>query len=144
MKKLFSLLLLTATLGSAASVFATPDANAEIGAVLNAQVAAWNRGDIDGFMDGYVRSDKLEFVSGGKVTRGWQTVRNRYHRKYDSPSKMGRLTFSDIKYVSLNARNIMVMGRWSLQRKNDHPHGAFELIFRPTPAGWRIVHDHTE
>jgi ketosteroid isomerase-like protein len=144
MKKLLSLLLLISMIGSAATVFATPEANDEIRAVLNAQVAAWNRGDIDGFMDGYVRSDKLEFVSGGKVTRGWQTVRDRYYRKYDDAAKMGRLTFSDIKYDSLNAKHVIVLGRWSLRRKNDNPHGTFELIFRLTPAGWRIVHDHTE
>jgi ketosteroid isomerase-like protein len=144
MNKSISLLLLTAIIGSAPRLLATPEANAEILAVLNAQVAAWNRGDIDGFMDGYVRSDNLEFVSGGKITRGWQTVRDRYHRKYDNAAKMGRLTFSDIKYNSLNARHVIVLGRWSLRRKHDNPHGTFDLIFRKTPAGWRIVHDQTE
>ena len=111
---------------------------------MNAQVAAWNRGDIDGFMDGYLRSDKIEFVSAGKVTRGWQTVRDRYHRKYERREKMGTLTFSEIKVSSLNATNALVQGRWSLRRKADQPHGSFVLIFRRTPAGWRIVHDQTE
>jgi ketosteroid isomerase-like protein len=143
MNKSISLLLI-AIIASAARVLATPEANAEILAVLNAQVAAWNRGDIDGFMDGYVRSDNLEFVSGGKITRGWQTVRDRYHRKYDNAAKMGHLTFSEIKYDSLNSRHVIVLGRWSLRRKQDNPHGSFELIFRKTPVGWRIVHDHTE
>ena len=144
MKKLISLLLLISPIGSPANVFAAPEATAEIRAVLNAQAAAWNRGDIDGYMDGYVRSDKLEFVSAGKITRGWQTVRDRYHRKYDSRAKMGTLTFSDIKVMSLNANNSVVTGRWSLRRKTDRPHGSFALIFRRTPAGWRIVHDQTE
>ena len=144
MKKPISLLLLISMINVAASVSASPEANPEILAVLNTQVAAWNRGDIDGFMDGYVRSDKLEFVSGGKITRGWQTVRDRYHRKYDNAAKMGRLTFSDIKYNSLNAKHVIVLGRWSLRRTNDNPHGSFSLIFRLTPAGWRIVQDHTE
>ena len=118
-------------------------AEVEIRAVMNAQVAAWNRGDIDGFMAGYVRSDQLEFVSAGKITRGWQTVRDRYHRKYDSREKMGRLTFSEIKVESLNANNAVVTGRWSLRRKTDRPHGSFVLVFRRTPAGWRIAHDET-
>lgn len=144
MKKPIALLSLISIIVSAATVLATPEVNAEIRAVLDAQVAAWNRGDIDGFMNGYVRSDKLEFVSAGKITRGWQTVRDRYHRKYDSAAKMGRLTFSDIQYNSLNANNVMVLGRWSIQRKNDHPHGSFTLIFRRTAAGWRIAHDQTE
>ena len=120
------------------------DASAEIRAVLEAQVAAWNRGDIDGYMNGYVRSDKLEFVSGGKITRGWQTVRDRYRRKYNSREKMGTLSFSEVNVNLLNARHAMVQGRWSLRRKADRPHGSFVLVFRLTPEGWRIAHDQTE
>jgi ketosteroid isomerase-like protein len=144
MKTLISILLLTFLVGSAASAFTTPDPTAEIRAVLDTQVAAWNRGDIDGYMDGYVRSDKLEFVSGGKITRGWQTVRDRYHRKYDSRAKMGTLSFSDIKVSSLTANIAFVTGRWSLRRKTDQPHGSFALTFKRTSTGWRIVHDQTD
>ena len=143
MKTLILPLLLLTALPFARS-FAASDSSAEIRAVLNAQVAAWNRGDIDGFMNGYVRSDKLEFVSGGKVTRGWQTVRDRYHRKYGSREKMGTLKFSDIKITMLKPNIAMVLGRWELRRKKDHPHGSFALTFRHQPEGWRIVHDQTD
>jgi ketosteroid isomerase-like protein len=119
------------------------DPNAEIRAVMSAQVAAWNRGDIDGFMNGYARSDATEFVSGDRLTRGWQTVRDRYRKKYDSRQKMGALTFSDIKITPLGPDAALVLGRWKLVRKSDKPHGIFTLLFRRTPAGWRIVHDHT-
>jgi beta-aspartyl-peptidase (threonine type) len=115
----------------------------KIRAVMSAQVAAWNRGDIDGFMEGYARSDATEFVSGDKITRGWRTVGDRYRKKYGSREKMGRLTFSDIKITPLGADAAIVLGRWQLVRPNDKPHGIFSLLFRHTPAGWRIVHDHT-
>src|SRR4051812_1615628 len=62
-------------------------------AVLDAQVAAWNRGDIDAFMDGYWRSPRTVFVSGDNLTRGWQTVLDRYRKAYDSREKMGTLSF---------------------------------------------------
>ncbi|MEY2488942.1 MAG: hypothetical protein QOC70_884 [Verrucomicrobiota bacterium] len=117
--------------------------DAEIRAVLSAQVAAWNRGDIDGFMNGYARSAATEFVSGDKLTRGWQTVRDRYKKKYDSREKMGTLTFSELKITGLGSDAAMVIGRWRLARKGDQPHGRFTLLFRRTPAGWRITHDHT-
>jgi ketosteroid isomerase-like protein len=131
---------------TSALLLATPNdaAEVDIRAVMDAQVAAWNRGDIDGFMDGYIRSDKLEFVSGGKTTRGWQTVRDRYHKKYSNREAMGTLEFSDIHINLLNTNHAHVQGRWSLQRKTDQPHGTFTLIFRRTPAGWRIAHDQTE
>src|SRR3954466_10722462 len=84
----------------------------EIRAVMNAQVAAWNRGDIDGFMNGYARSGDTEFVSGDKITRGWQIVRDNYRRKYDSREKMGTLKFSDTKITSLGSDAAIVIGRW--------------------------------
>ena len=73
-----------------------PIESAAIRAVLDDQAAAWNRGDIDGFMTGYAPSPTTTFVSGDEVTRGWQTVRDRYAKKYDSREKMGTLTFSDL------------------------------------------------
>jgi ketosteroid isomerase-like protein len=118
-------------------------ADQEIRAVMQAQVAAWNRGDVDGFMEGYARSKATQFVSGDRLTRGWQTVRDRYKKKYDSREKMGRLTFSEIKITPSGADAALVVGRWKLARKGDKPHGIFTLLFRRTPAGWRIVHDHT-
>lgn len=124
-------------------VSAGTDAATEIRAVMTAQVAAWNRGDIDGFMEGYARSETTEFVSGDKITRGWQTVRDRYRKKYGNREKMGRLRFSEIKITPLSADTAIVLGRWRLVRQKDEPHGIFTLLFRRIPAGWRIVHDHT-
>lgn len=110
---------------------------------MSAQVAAWNRGDIDGFMQGYARSPATEFVTGDSLTRGWQTVRDRYRKKYDSREKMGTLTFTNVKITPLSSDAALALGRWKLVRKSDKPHGIFTLLFRRTPGGWRIVHDHT-
>ena len=115
----------------------------KIRAVLASQVSAWNHGDIDGFMDGYARSETTEFISGDKLTRGWQTVRDRYKKKYDRREKMGTLTFSEMKITHLSGDAALVIGRWQLARPNDKPHGRFTLLFRRLPNGWRIVHDHT-
>ena len=115
----------------------------QIRAVLDAQVAAWNRGDIDAFMQGYARSAKTIFVSGDEVTHGWQTVRDRYVKKYDSREKMGALTFSGLNITPLCDDAAVVLGSWSLRRKGDHPHGKFTLFFRRLPEGWRIAMDHT-
>src|SRR5215471_13236034 len=61
--------------------------------VLETQQAAWNRGDIDGFMDGYDRAGTTAFVSGDELTRGWQTVFERYRQHYKSREDMGTLAF---------------------------------------------------
>ncbi|MDX6693243.1 MAG: hypothetical protein QOF02_846 [Blastocatellia bacterium] len=116
---------------------------AAVRAVLDAQTAAWNRGDIDGFMAGYARSDKTTFVSGDTLTRGWQTVLDRYKKGYDSREKMGQLVFSDLEIEVLDSNTALAVGRWQLTRANDKPHGRFSLTFRRTKEGWRIIHDHT-
>ncbi len=116
---------------------------AEIRSVLRVQQDAWNHGDIDGFMKGYARSRSTSFVSEDTVKRGWETVRDRYRKKYSDRAKMGVLTFSDLEIVPLSPDSAMALGRWKLQRANDRPHGRFTLIFRRLPEGWRIVHDHT-
>jgi uncharacterized protein (TIGR02246 family) len=116
---------------------------AEIQSVLTAQQDAWNRGDIDAFMNGYARSASTVFVSEDQVQRGWQTVRDRYRAKYSDRAKMGTLGFSDIEVSMVSPDAAVVLGRWRLKRTNDEPHGRFTLVFKRLPEGWRIVHDHT-
>ena len=119
------------------------NAVAQIRSVLRAQQDAWNRGDIDAFMNGYARSRSTIFVSEDTVRRGWETVRDRYRKKYSDRAKMGLLTFSDLEITSLSSDAAVALGRWKLKRAQDQPHGRFTLIFRRLPEGWRIVHDHT-
>ena len=139
--------LITCNILLAVLVCAAPEqaANsaAEIQSVLTAQQDAWNRGDIDTFMNGYARSMSTVFVSGDEVTRGWETVRDRYREKYSDHAKMGTLTFSDIEVTMLSPDAAAVLGRWKLKRANDEPHGRFTLIFKRLPEGWRIIHDQT-
>ncbi|HJU56147.1 MAG TPA: nuclear transport factor 2 family protein [Pyrinomonadaceae bacterium] len=116
---------------------------AAIRAVLDAQAAAWNRGDIEGYMDGYARSDDIVFVSGDNVTRGWQATFDRYKKGYDTREKMGTLEFSDLEIKVMGKDVGVVHGRWLLTRAKDVPHGRFTLIFRRTGKNWRIIHDHT-
>jgi len=133
----------TATLGTFAQ--SKPNASSEtaIRAVLDAQAAAWNRGDIEGYMNGYDRSPNTEFVGADSITRGWQDVLDRYKKRYDTREKMGVLTFSDLEITMLSKDAALVLGRWRLKRANDEPHGTFTLLFRKRKAGWRIVHDHS-
>jgi ketosteroid isomerase-like protein len=121
----------------------TETAVAQIRSVLRVQEDAWNRGDIDGFMNGYARSASTVFISEDTITRGWQTVRDRYKKKYSSRAKMGTLTFSDLEITLLSSDSAVASGRWKLKRADDEPHGRFTLILKRLHEGWRIVHDHT-
>ena len=116
---------------------------AAIRQVMDAQVASWNAGDIDGFMRGYWNSEKLVFASGDTVTKGWQPTIDRYKKRYDTRAKMGTLVFSDLEIEVLSKDAAKVLGSWSVVREKDNPKGKFTLIFRKFKDGWKIVHDHT-
>jgi uncharacterized protein (TIGR02246 family) len=146
MKSFYRALLLVLGVVVATASGQQPDSApfiSEIRTVLRAQQDAWNRGDIDSFMNGYAHDETTVFVSGDEVRRGWQTVHDRYLSKYNDRAKMGTLTFSDLEIEQLGPDSALALGHWELKRASDNPHGCFTLILRKTPDGWRIVHDHT-
>ncbi len=116
---------------------------ADVQKILDEQTEAWNKCNIEGFMQGYWKSEELSFTSGNKNTRGWEATFENYKRGYDSCKKMGNLSFSELDVTVLSEKSAMVRGRFLLERKNDKPSGLFTLIFRKFKEGWRIVHDHT-
>jgi beta-aspartyl-peptidase (threonine type) len=120
------------------------DDAADIKQVLNDQVAAWNKGDLLGFMKGYWNSKDLTFVSGKDATRGWQETLERYKKRYQSEGKeMGKLAFSDIEVRELAPGVALVTGKWELTLSKETVGGRYSLIFKKLADGWRIVHDHT-
>ena len=143
MKLLLSLLVVLSSSIFISAQTGNVQAIADITKVMTDQAKAWNNGDIDGFMKGYWNSDKLVFVSGDNVTRGWQPTLDRYKKSYDSRAKMGTLTFSDLEITVLSKDSAVVLGSWSLAREADNPHGKFTLTFRRFKDGWRIIIDHT-
>jgi ketosteroid isomerase-like protein len=113
--------------------------------LLDDQAAAWNHGDLEGFMVGYWKSDELTFFSGDTVTKGWQATFDRYHKKYRADGKeMGKLAFSDLRVEPVVGEWAVTRGRWKLTFKDGTtPGGLFTLVLRQFGGDWRIVHDHT-
>jgi beta-aspartyl-peptidase (threonine type) len=123
----------------------TPGADeAAIKKVLNAQVEAWNRGDLDGFMDGYWRDEKLAFTSGDKVEPGWDRTRERYQTThFQVKGKQGQLSFSELVIESLSPNVAIVRGRYTLRLDKGEDKGRFTLTFHRFSEGWKITSDHT-
>ncbi len=117
----------------------------EISSVLQQQVAAWNRHDLEGFMAGYWKSPELTFFSQATATKGWESTLERYRQRYQgNGATMGKLEFNDLSVEQLCPDAAFVRGHWHLTMPDGkQPHGLFTLVFRKFPEGWRIVHDHS-
>ncbi len=126
-----------------------PDENA-IHAVMSQQQHAWNRGDIEGFMQGYAKTPELRFASGDQVTYGWQATLDRYKKNYGEgkgKKPMGVLHFELLEMRQPASDFATVFGRWQLNGAGTAtpvPHGLFTLFWKKQPDGqWRIIADHT-
>jgi uncharacterized protein (TIGR02246 family) len=116
--------------------------DAQIRAVMDAQLAAWNRGDIDGFLEGYIKSPDLIFASRGTFARGWDPLLERYKVAYPT-GNMGTLRFDGVEIHPMGEDHAWVIGSWYLDLADTSPHGAFTLVFQKTDDGWKIIHDHS-
>lgn len=117
----------------------------EIRVVLDAQVAAWNRGDIEAFMSTYENSPETSFVS-DQVLKGYDTVLERYEQKYGADGAMGRLEFSNLDFRVLSPQNILVIGSFHLTRDaagGGDARGLFSILWAQVDGTWKIIHDHT-
>ena len=140
---LFMLVLLAGTaLAQSGGVISQ---KAAIQTVMESQVEAWNRHDLEGFMAGYWNSPSLTFFSGATETQGWKATLDRYRKKYQSAdTEMGKLAMTDLQVELLGPQSGFVRGRWQLTLSNGkQPHGLFTVVFRELPEGWKITHDHS-
>lgn len=141
MKRYFILLLINFC---ALSLFAQNGKNEKaILQVLDQQIIAWNKGDIEGFMQGYWNNEGLTFVGTQGPQYGWETTLNRYKTTYDSPEKMGTLKFDILKMERHKRKTYQVLGKWYLTRSVGDVGGAFTLIVKKIKGEWKIVYDHT-
>lgn len=119
----------------------------EIQTALQQGVEAWNRGDLEAFMKGYVQGPELTYTAAGKVVRGSEDLYQRYLTTYgNNKASMGQLRFEEIEAWPLGNENALAMGRWSVDfgSKKARVQGIFSLVFRRSAEGkWLILHDHT-
>ena len=140
LSRLFVSLILTL---AALHTTAQGSEDAAIRKVLSDQEAAWNRADIEGFMEGYWNSDSLLFIGSRGVTRGWQPTLDSYKKGYPDAAAMGKLTFTVLSLQVLSPESAYIIGKWHLARSKDELGGHFTLLWKKIEGKWVIVADHT-
>ncbi|QYJ88152.1 nuclear transport factor 2 family protein [Shewanella mesophila] len=115
----------------------------EIRKVIEAQESAWNRGDLDAYMQGYWNSEKVRFASGKTFRYGWTETLAAYKKNYPDKGTLGQLKFTINETKMLSNYAALVVGRWQLVRAKDNPNGIFTLLIEKIDDKWVITHDHT-
>lgn len=141
MKKTFLLLMGILVLSISGTAQST-DATAIL-KLLKQQDAAWNRGDLEGFMEGYWKSDSLMFIGKSGITYGWQKTLDNYKKSYPDSTAMGKLNFEYIEVKRLSVNYFFIVGKWHLTRTIGNLDGAFTLLMRKIKGRWVIVKDHS-
>jgi len=146
MKSILFLLLLATTIpcfGQKKAVKPSAVEEAKIRNLLNDQTAAWNRGDIEGFMEGYWKNDSLMFIGKSGINWGWQKTLENYKKGYPDSIAMGKLSFDLIVVKRLSFQYYYVVGKWMLARTIGDLSGHFNLLLKKIKGKWVIVADHS-
>ena len=111
--------------------------------VMSFQQDAWNQGDIDSFMEGYLKSDELVFSGKSGPVYGWENTKNRYYSSYPNTKVMGKLNFTIKKIRSVSLNIAYLIGEYYLKRSFEDSYGHFTLLWKKIDSNWLIVSDHT-
>jgi ketosteroid isomerase-like protein len=111
--------------------------------IMATQEMAWNKGDLEAFMDGYWRSDSLKFIGSRGLTYGWQATLDNYKKGYPDTDAMGKLKFTILSVEVLSGKSAFVIGKWHLTRKAGDLSGHYTLLWKKLKGKWVIVADHS-
>jgi ketosteroid isomerase-like protein len=111
--------------------------------VLDDQLKAWNKGDIESFMQGYWKNDSLMFIGKSGINWGWQKTLENYKKGYPDTTAMGKLSFDIIVIKKLSPEYYYLVGKWMLKRTIGDLSGHYNLLFRKINGSWLIIADHS-
>lgn len=109
------------------------------------QEEAWNKGDLDGFMNHYWKSDSLRFIGKSGLNLGWQKTLDNYKKSYQTKQEMGTLKFTNKSLDIVGEQTIFVVGEWELSRADSLGDlgGMYSLIWEKKSGVWVITTDHS-
>lgn len=137
-------LLLLAFILTSFTVIAQPkNEEKHIRSLLEKQTKSWNKGDVEGFMQTYLKSDSLMFIGKSGVVWGWQQTLENYKKGYPDTASMGQLSFDIIQVKPISKDHYFVVGKWMLQRTAGNLSGHYTLLLRKIKGEWKIVADHS-
>ncbi len=109
--------------------------------VMEMQEKAWSNYDLEGFMEGYWKSDSLKFYSSRGITYGWKNTLENYEKGYPTKAHAGKLAFTINDVSKIDGNAYFVMGAYHLSREMGDANGVFIVIFKKIDGAWKIIAD---
>ena len=93
---------------------------ADVNQVLDEQLQGWNEGNIDKFMQGYIKDSSVRFITNKRVKTSWQEITDSYNKNYPNKDAMGQLSFyrDEVRWINESAYIAQVIGRWQVVQKH--------------------------
>lgn len=120
-----------------------PDPEKEIYEQMTKMLDAWNRHDLDAYLDGFLRSDDIVLVVEGESIRGWDLLSKAFHSGYPNPSEMGTVTFDRMQVQMLGPDLGFVLVWYTIAFPKKKQFGTDTIIMKKVAAGWREMSSHT-
>lgn len=132
----------TKTIKTESEIVSKTDIRKHIRSILDLQEKAWNEGDFESFMLPYWKSDSLKFLCAGKITYSRDCLLSKYQKTYYSKNRRGVLKFDLLSVEILSETNLLVIGKYHIERLQDID-GGFSLLWKKIDGKWKIIFDHS-
>lgn len=119
------------------------DHKMEILEIMEVQEQAWNKADIEGFMQAYEQSDSLLFIGSSGPSYGYDKVLSNYKKAYPGKEGMGQLKFKVLHLDLIDTTHAHMVGEWRLKFDTNQASGYFSLLWRNLEGEWKIIRDHS-
>ncbi len=121
-----------------------PDLATQVASLLDRQAAAWNAGDLDGFMSAYSPSPTTTYIGSTGLIEGFEAIRERYAPGFAEGAERDSLRFENLRVREVDERVGVATARYVLEREGMVTSmGPFTLVLLNVEGAWLIVHDQS-
>jgi uncharacterized protein (TIGR02246 family) len=124
-------------------VAAAGDPEKEIYDQMMKMLDAWNRHDLDAYLDGFLHSDDIVLVVDGETIRGWDLLSKAFHSGYPNKDEMGTVFFDRVQVQMLAPDLGFVLVWYSIAFPKKKQFGTDTIIVKKVAEGWREMISHT-
>jgi beta-aspartyl-peptidase (threonine type) len=114
-----------------------------INRLLKNQQTAWNDGNLDKFLAGYLPADEVTLQFGTTEVKGQKDLAELYTKQFQKHGKdHGTLVIEVVEMRMITDEAAVVRGRWQVTYKQSREEGGlFAMLIQKFPGGWRIVQE---